>query len=381
MKNSILKGITWDHPRGYDPLIACSLLYTELYGVTIEWEKRSLSNFGDESLAGLAARYDLLIIDHPHTGVAYETNCLFSLNELLKEEIIDALKKQTAGPCFSSYEYKGTQWALPIDAAMQCASYRKDLLDDIEPPKNWEEVFKFADTLKKKNLKIGMALCPTDSLCSFLSITAQLGSPVIEDKTLLLHQDIGLQSLELMRKMRDNFHENSLNWNPIQLYDHMCTHDDIAYVPLAFCYANYSRDGFRKNELSFTNAPGYNNAVLGGAGIGISSKSKFLQQAAHYAAWICSAEIQGSVYVTAQGQPANMVAWKSVHSNELTNNFFCNTFDTLANAFVRPRYSGWPGFQKYLGEVVHDHLKNNTDPLKMLGHLQEVYNLSYKKII
>ena len=374
-----LTGITWDHPRGYDPLIACSALYEKLFGIKIKWEKRSLTSFGDQSLAMLANRFDLLIMDHPHAGIALETNCLCSLNELLAEGKINELKNQTAGPCFSSYNYKGKQLAIPVDAAMQCSVNRPDLMGDMAVPKNWVEVFELTDLLKKKDLQVGMALCPTDSLCSFLTITAQFGSPIQEGNEMLVKRETGLQSLELMRKMRDNFHESSLSWSPIQLYDYMSTHDDMAYAPLAFCYTNYSRDGFRKNKLDYCSAPGITNAVLGGAGIAVSAKSNYLNEAAQYAAWICSAEIQNSVYVTEQGQPANIVAWKSDFANELTNNFFFNTFDTLTNAFVRPRYNGWPEFQKYLGEVLHAYLKDDTDPGKVLDDLQEAYKLSYTK--
>jgi multiple sugar transport system substrate-binding protein len=379
MNNVTLSGITWDHPRGYDPLIASSALYEKLFGVKVKWQKRWLTNFGDQSLAELAEQFDLLIIDHPHTGVAHETKCLFPLDELLSPEKINELKKQTTGPSFSSYNYTGKQWAIPVDAAMQCSANRLDLLGDVAVPKNWAEVFELAHLLKKKNLQVGMALCPTDSLCSFLTISAQLGSPIREGNEMLVSREAGLQSLELMRKMHDNFHPKSLDWNPIQLYDHMSTHDDIAYTPLAFCYTNYSRDGFREKKLSYGNAPGIKNAVLGGAGIAVSAKSKYLNEAAQYAAWICSADIQNSVYVMGQGQPANMVAWKSDFANGLTNNFFFNTIDTLTNAFVRPRYSGWPAFQKYLGEVLHTFLKDDIDLVKVLNHLQEAYRQSYKK--
>ena len=220
-----------------------------------------------------------------------------------------------------------------------------------------------------------MALCATDCLGTFLTLTAQMKSPVREGNDLLVNHKAGVQSLELMRKMRDNFHINSADWNPIQLYDHMSAYDDIAYAPLAFCYTNYSRDGFRKHRLSFNNAPGTNNAVLGGAGIAVSAKSKYINKAAQYAAWLCSADIQNSVYVTAQGQPANILAWKNNIANELTHNFFSNTLDTLTNAFVRPRYSGWPAFQQYLGGALHTYLKEDTDPLKVLKQLQEAYQL------
>lgn len=379
MSDITLRGITWDHPRGYDPLIASSAVYEKLFGVKVTWEKRSLTNFGDQSLTALANLFDLLIIDHPHAGVAFETKCLFPLDELLPNEKIKQLQDQTAGPCFSSYHYKGKQWALPVDAAMQCSANRPDLMGDRANPKNWAEVFELTDFLKRKNLKVGMALCPTDSLCSFLTITAQAGSPIQEGNEKLVNQEAGLHALKLMRSMRDSFHINTLMWNPIQLYDHMSTHDDVAYSPLAFCYTNYSRVGFRKNRLSYGNAPGIKNAVLGGAGIGVSAKSKYLNPAAQYAAWICSAEIQNTIYVSAQGQPANVMTWKSEFANGLTDNFFLNTFYTLANAFVRPRYSGWPEFQKYLGEVMHAYLKNDSDPVTVLDQLQEAYVFSYQR--
>lgn len=373
----ILTGITWDHPRGYDPLIASSALYEKLFGVKVNWEKRSLSNFGDQSLAGLAERFDLLIMDHPHAGLAYNTKCLLPFDDILSNKKMSELENQFAGPGFSSYNYKGKQWAIPVDAAMQCSANRTDLIAEVPVPKNWTEVFELTDLLKKKNLQVGMALCPTDSLCSFLTITAQLGSPVREGNEMLVNREAGLQSLHLMRRMRDNFHQNSLNWNPIQLYDHMSTHNDIAYAPLVFCYTNYSRDGFRKYRLIYHNAPGIKNAVLGGAGIAVSAKSKYLNEAAQYAAWICSAEIQKTIYMREQGQPGNAAAWQDDFANRLTYNFFLNTMDTLTNAFVRPRYNGWPEFQKYLGEVLHAYLTDNADPLKVLDHLQEAYRLSY----
>jgi len=375
----ILTGITWDHPRGYDPLIASSAVYEKLFGIKVKWEKRSLTHFGDQSLAVLAERFDLLIMDHPHAGVANKTSCLIPMDNILPAEKINELKEQSAGPSFTSYNYRGKQWALPIDAAMQCASNRPDLFGNTAVPKNWPEVFELAHLLKQKKLQVGMALCPTDSLCSFLTITAQMGSPITEGNEMLVNREIGLKSLELMRNMRDRFHVNSLNWNPIQLYDHMSTHDDIAYAPLAFCYTNYARDGFRKNKLSYHNVPGIKNAVLGGAGIAVSAKSRYINEAAQFAAWVCSAEIQHTVYVSEQGQPSNIVAWKNDFANRLTHNFFFNSMDTLMNAFVRPRYSGWPVFQTYLGEMVHAFLKNDSDPRVVLDHLQGAYEQSYLK--
>ena len=63
-----LKGMTWSHPRGYDPLVACSAIWKEKTGVAIAWDKRSLQDFESFPVEQLARAYDLIVIDHPHVG-------------------------------------------------------------------------------------------------------------------------------------------------------------------------------------------------------------------------------------------------------------------------------------------------------------------------
>ena len=372
-----LKGITWDHARGYDPLIAASELYFKEKGIQVEWQKRSLTNFGDQSLEELSKQFDLIIMDHPHVGVVEASNCLLPLNDLVDLSILNALKISSAGPSYESYYYHGKQWALPIDAAMQCASYRADLMHNESLPTSWEEVFDLAKTLAAKKLYIGMALCPTDCLCSFLSLTAQMGSPIQENNKLLVEPSIGLKALTMLRSMRDTFHPKALDWNPIALYDYMSQENDIAYSPLVFCYTNYSRTGFRKNILKYHTAPEINNAVLGGAGIALTSSCSNVHEAANYAAWICSDDVQSTIYVNAQGQPGNKMAWENKQANAITNNFFASTMPSLTNAYVRPRYQGWPKFQTFLGETIHAYLLHDTAPELVLEKLQAAYTASY----
>ena len=63
-----LKGMTWSHPRGFDPLVACAAAWREATGVEIVWDKRSLQDFESYPVEELARRYDLIVIDHPHVG-------------------------------------------------------------------------------------------------------------------------------------------------------------------------------------------------------------------------------------------------------------------------------------------------------------------------
>ena len=69
-----LIGITWNHTRGYLPMVATAQRFSELRPhVSIAWHKRSLQAFADAPLVDLAARFDLMVIDHPSIGLG---NCM-----------------------------------------------------------------------------------------------------------------------------------------------------------------------------------------------------------------------------------------------------------------------------------------------------------------
>lgn len=373
---TILKGITWDHPRGYAPLEAASRAYEERFSVRVAWERRSLTAFGDQGLEELANAYDLLIIDHPHVGTAMEAGCLAAAETWLDPQALGILETESAGPSFSSYRYGGSQWALPVDAAVQCAAWRPDLLGELPVPGSWEEVFSLAARLRSGGLWIGMALCPTDAVCTFLTLTAQMGSPVREGAGVLVGRRVGMEALSRMQRMRDAFHPDALAWNPIGLFDHMAEQDDIAYAPLAFGYTNYAREGFRRRRLRFTGAPGGAGALLGGAGIAVSARRPFCAEAARYAAWVAGAPVQASLYVAAEGQPANVRAWQNESANGLTGHFFRDTLPALKTAFLRPRYSGWPALQQQIGERLHRWLSADTNAGEVLDELEDLYRQS-----
>ena len=170
-----LRGLTWDHPRGYAPLEAASNHYCERYGLDVRWDKRSLKDFGDTPVDTLAADYDLLIIDHPHVGIAAACACIVPLEEVLDEATLARLARESAGPSHRSYSYNGCQWALAVDAAVQVSAYRPDLFD-LPFPQDWQEVLGVARALHDRDLSLAVPLGPTDAACSFMNPVRQLRS-------------------------------------------------------------------------------------------------------------------------------------------------------------------------------------------------------------
>ena len=79
-----LRGSTWNHVRGYAPLVATAKTYQLTHPeVAIHWDKRSLQDFADLPVETLAEAYDLVMIDHPSVGTC-EFGDAFSLDELLE---------------------------------------------------------------------------------------------------------------------------------------------------------------------------------------------------------------------------------------------------------------------------------------------------------
>jgi len=78
-----LTGIAWDHSRAFRRWSATAQRYEETHpGVRIRWEKRTLDEFGHLPIDRLALEFDLIVIDHPWAGFAFERNLVRDLKPL-----------------------------------------------------------------------------------------------------------------------------------------------------------------------------------------------------------------------------------------------------------------------------------------------------------
>jgi multiple sugar transport system substrate-binding protein len=299
----------------------------------------------------LAQSFDLLIIDHPHMGLALQSNCLLPLDKHLAPDVLSTLAAQSAGLSHDSYTYSGHQWALANDAAMQASAYRPDLLD-APFPQDWREVVRLGEQMRAQDRWIALPLCPTDAVCSFLSLCASLGAPPDGGST-LVERAVGMEALDMLLALHRVGHPDAASWNPIRMLDRMSSTDEVAYCPLSFCYTNYARSGYAAHLVRFHTIPGIKGGLLGGAGIAVSAYTRYPAEACAYAAWISSADVQRGLYVEAGGQPGNRVAWEDDHANDITHNFFRDTRPTLDAAYLRPRWYGWHLFQEQAGELIH----------------------------
>jgi multiple sugar transport system substrate-binding protein len=376
-KPKTLRGITWKHDRGLAPLLATAKHFCGQHpDLTIEWEARSLQEFGEGTVQVLADNYDLVIIDHPYMGQVAEEKCFLPLDEHFTPVQLRDLERDSVGPSYRSYYFAGQQWALPVDAAAQVAGYRADLLEvnGFKVPQTWEEVL---DLAKFRRGFVSPALSPLDSLMCFFTLCSNLGEPpfTLTDKPFA--NEIGEQALERLRVLAENSFEGALSANPIAIWERMSSSNDIAYCPLAFGYSNYARNGYRSKLVSFAPIPssgrGSVGATLGGAGVSISASCRLRDLALEYVSWLTGKECQRTLYVESGGQPASRAAWRDAHANELANGYFAATLPVLENAWLRPRFSGFEYFQVKALTLVSQFLRADLSCRKTLNQLDELY--------
>lgn len=357
--------MTWNHARGYSPLLLASEKFRELRrpDVMLTWDRRSLKDFGDYPVDELAMEYDIILIDHPHVGISCSQGVLVALEEWIPESYMADQQANSVGPSHLSYNWNGRQWALAVDAAAQVASYRPDLFIGRTLPTDWKDVAELAATLPNGR-KIGWPLCPTDAMCSFLSLCANIGGKAFFDEREGIPQATGEAALKIMLDLLPLLHESSLESNPIQMYDLMAATDEIVYVPLAFGYTNYARaavpDGRRLRFADIPSTTGSpENALLGGVGMAVSARSKHIAAAAEFAMFAASPDVQRTLYYEAGGQPGHSAAWTDERTNADSGDFFAATRRTMDRSYVRPRNRAFPEFQEQAGVIVHGMLRKS----------------------
>jgi multiple sugar transport system substrate-binding protein len=214
-----------------------------------------------------------------------------------------------------------------------------------------------------------------------VTLLANKGLNPYPNATTFVTSDQGAEILEYIKKLAKLSPSDSKFWNPIQTLDAMSTQEEFIYCPALFGYSNYSQLEFRKNLISFGELPGSRNGssggILGGAGIGVSAKTKSPTEAVKVAEILSSAKVQAGLYVQYGGQPGHRSAWNDDRNNLLTNNFYRETLATLDNSYVRPRFSGFVNVQTLSSDVIWDYVNGSISAKETINSLNSIYAQAY----
>ncbi len=371
-----LRGMTWSHPRGYDPMVAGTEKWAEATGHAIDWDKRSLQDFESFPVEELARNYDLIIIDHPHVGQITKEGCLVPLDGHGRDAEFGAMAAASVGLSFPSYNWQGHQWAFPVDAAAQVQAFRPDLID--APAQRWNAVLDLA-----RDGRVMLPLRPPHVLMSFFTLAGNLGTPCSVERGPMVAREDGARVVTMLAEIARLVDPACFTMDPIAVYEEMATPASrCADAPLIYGYVNYALDGFRDRRLAFANIPaagshGVAGSALGGTGIAVSARSAHAEAAVDFAYFITSGAVQSGLYAAAGGQPGHAAAWESDAVNAPTHDFYRATRATMEASWLRPRHDGYMPFQDRASERLIDAIRKDHDPVAVVDDLNAMFEATF----
>ena len=371
-----LRGIAWNHTRGFTSIVATAQRFEELHpDVSIVWEKRSLQSFADASMTQLAAQFDLIIMDHPHTALAATEGLLLPFANWLPAEFLADQAANSVGGSHASYSFKNQQWTLATDAATPIATWRPDLVakHNLTLPQTWDEVLELA-----RRGFVTVSAFPIDVLMHSYMFSSALGHQPFSGAG-VAPDDVLAQALAEIRRLVELCDPACLSRNPIRTHEWMSRVDDprAAYCPFAYGYSNYSRPRYAKYLLKAGGLVKFSGqrlrSTLGGAGIAVSTNTKHPRTAMDFAQFTASPEVQQGIYFQGGGQPGHRAAWLDEGVNAASNNFFRDTLATLDEALLRPQFPGYLNFQDAGTPVAHACIAGKTQPKDAACELNRLY--------
>ena len=376
---STLKGMTWRHRRAIEPLLAATSAFRAVNpDIEITWDARPLHGFEFTSIAELARRYDLIVLDHPFVGEIAASGCLMPL-----EEHIHLDDGEFVGPSLATYRYAGHLWAAPVDAACQVAALRPDLLArlDADIPKCFGEVLELGRRAARVGLKLAIAMAGVHGLMTFFTLCAAAGRPCGGiPKQPLCDRETGHAALDLMRAILAWCPAEALDWNSIALHESLVARDDLVYCPAVYCYATYAEADMRR-PLRFTDLPAIERdgeprgSTVGGAGIGVSVSAP--EAAVAFARYLMEESTQ-RLFAEHHGQPARIEPWRDAEIDARFGGAFSGMIRTMELAWVRPRYRGYLGFQAEGGRLIEAHLRGEIAEPDLLDRLERLHSAAGK---
>lgn len=370
----LFKGLTWDHPRGYNALAAAAEVQKAHGSALVDWQKQPLEGFESHPIMELAAAHDLLVLDHPHLGEAAAYDCLLPLDQVFTKDDLERWKTQSIGPAMESYIWQEHVYALPLDVATQVSVRRPDLCPN--SPDSWQDVLTLAETGR-----VGLSLGGPHALLSFYSLCLSLGGVPCQD--ILIDRSLGLEALAKLQALYAHLDKSLIMLNPIQLLELMSGEDRVAYIPLIYGYVTYATPGKRSHQLAFGEAPhagtGRRGSVLGGTGIALTRNCVPDERLLQHLRWLMLEQTQSTFIPEHDGQPSAQAAWTAPQVNTASGRFYLDTLETASTAWVRPRFDGYIAFQNAASAILRQSLAAEFDHATALDHIETLWSAAKEK--
>ncbi|KQM89555.1 hypothetical protein ASE90_18130 [Sphingomonas sp. Leaf67] len=352
------RGLTWDHPRGYNALAAAG-------GTLVVWDRHPLEGFESRPIAEQCALYDLVVLDHPHVGEAVATDCLIPLEKLFAADELATWAMAAIGPSLASYLYADQHWALPLDAATQVMAIRRDWND--AAPTTWADVVALAE-----RVPIALSLAGPHAALTFQSICGALAAVPTRPGDRFVDRPLAREAWALMARLTGDATRAAAAMNPIALLEAMAAGTGPVLCPLIYGYVNYAANG----QVRYADAPSGNRigSALGGTGIAVSRRAKVTPELLDHLRWLLSDEAQRGFIPAHDGQPSFRSAWTNPAVDAAAGGFYGATRATIEAALIRPRHDHAIAFQTAASAAIRDGLLRGLPADVVLDAVDAAYS-------
>ena len=295
-----------------------------------------------------------------------------------------AWRTASVGASYDSYVLDGRPWALPLDAAAQVAVARPDLME--ARPASWEQACQAA-----RAYPTTLCLGGPHALLMFSAICVAAGAaPAREDAAAgdgeptrdhgpFVTEAAGTAALAVMSDLLACADRELSQRNPIGVLDAMAASGGPAYCPLVYGYVTYQRPlggepgSSRLAAFDAPAGPGGIGSVLGGTGLAITRSAIELGAAAALIRTLLSDEVQIGRYAELGGQSSARQAWEHPGADAAGGGFYRATLATVEQAWVRPRFAGYPEFQTAASAVLREGLLAGEPHAGLVRRVNELY--------
>lgn len=376
MKQQIT-GVTFAHPRITRPLRRISEAFSDASdSVEVIWNEHPLEAFEELSLCNLSERYDIFAFDHPLIGDALNGNCLVNL-EASRPGLSQLIAPQALGLSLSSYRVgSDALYGVPFDGAAQVAAYVRSEFDNNPPPRSLDELMSFID--ERGQSSVAIPLRPAHAGCTLMTIAASIAPLSASDSRFFLEPNRLSSAYSLLSSLAKHINPDSFALDPIEMLDRMATESPIVYSPFTFGYGTYASELNLGRKISFADSlpvsGSPNRAILGGAGIGVSSRSPHKEEAIDFVNYLITSPDAHDLLQAERGQSGLRSQWKSTLDSELDRHFFEPTRNSMETGFVRPRYPGFVSFLKEFGSLFRSAHQDAMEPDAFVTRANEMFN-------
>jgi multiple sugar transport system substrate-binding protein len=386
-----LRGITWEHRRGFDPLVATAKSYHQLRpDVVVEWERMSFHDCYHTSrnhcYNGITD-VDFVAFDYPNTGDYAANGWVLPLDELMTPAQKADLEADADPRSLESYHFDGHLWGLPIDAACHILVYRPDLLgvDGTALPRDWDSLLQLAREIHKPPERYAFSNGGGSGGAAFLMLEGILGAlgcePFTEPES-RIDRPAGLRALEILRQVNELSMPGEIHPSASG-YELLSGDDRVAMALGPFAYINYyGADNPRvlgAADMPTVPETGRTSSNLGGVGLGIHSWSKHPEEAWEYAWYVMNQEVQQGVYIENEGQPGRLSALRGEFSESQRGGFGRFLVDALDDGYLRPTRPGYHYLEHSCYIVTGRFLAGETDAETTLAELDRVAAAMYRE--